>query len=225
MSTNAGIVAQVRSALKLTSVDVALTDRAILATARNLRNKFVHQKLRRRIGWNSPNLFTPLRVNLEEVPIADFCDFQSDCTLSRSIHKLPQLGEGIFGLATQGAYSMDGKRRFLEMSMSRYQNSLAMDLPHREVFYGFFNGYLWTSDPMLEALILPVVLEGDLPQEFSLDCEVAGGGCPENPLHQPFRCFGDGMEGDVVTATAQFYTQYYKRAQADPSSNDQDESK
>lgn len=223
--TNAAMVSAVRSSFKWTSSDTTITSRAILSKCRAVRNKYVYQKLNRRIGWDSANLFTPLKIEFQEVPLADFCEYQSECTISRSVHKLPKFGEGIFGTASQGMYSLDKKKKFMEVSPSRYQNILALDLPQKVIYYWFFDDYLWTSSPTLEAAILPVFIEGEVPEIFSLDCDTSTSSCPTNPMDLEFRCFGGGMENDIVDAVASFYSNTYKRSEEDISSDDLDETR
>lgn len=222
--TNGDIVSKIKSSLKWNSFDVEITDRAVLNEARDTRNKYVYQRLNKRVGWDSSNIFTPLYVKMQEVPLADFCEYQSDCTISRSVYKLPRLGEGIFGSATQGLFSLDKKRKFTEVSPSRYQNILKLNLRTKDIYYWIFDGYLWCSSPTIEALILPAFTEGEIPQYFSMDCKEGESDCPENPLNQPFRCFA-GMEKDITEAVVTFYKRMYSSSVEDKVSDSNDETK
>jgi len=222
--TNREIVSKIRSSLKWNSSDVLITSRAILNEARDTRNKYVYQRLNKRSGWNSANVFTPLLVQLQEVPLADFCEYQSDCNIARSIHRLPRLGEGIFGTASAGLYTLDKKRKFTEVDASRYQNILRLNLRTKDIYYWLFDGYLWCSEPTIESVILPAFVESEVPDYFSMDCEDRCKDCPENPFDQPFRCFA-GMEKDITDAVVLFYKKIYSTAVEDATSDDLDENK
>lgn len=224
MSTNAAFVSDVRSALKWQSADVSITDRAILRDGRAIRNTYVKQHTDRRKLWESPNLFTPLRVELEEVPLANYCEYQSDCHVARSKKRLPKiLDSGNFGLIHQGVFTLSRKKSFIEVSPARYSNILNLGLPGKNTYYWIFDGYLVVTDPTLESVLFPAFLVEEADVSFSLDCEEADD-CPSNPMKNDFHC-PEFMWADVVKATASLYIQTFKRAVEDVNSNDLDESK
>lgn len=218
-------ISQVRSAFRLNSSDVSLTDRAILSQLNGTRNLYVKQQLDKRKLWESPNIFTPLKVELEPARMADFPEFQSDCMVARSKHKLPQiLDSGNFNIVTSGLYTLDKKRKFTEVSPLRYVNLLRLGLPGNNVYYWMFNDYLWVSKSEIDSVILPAFVLGEVPNEFSLDgCDVDNP-CPPNPLDAPWRC-PEFLTQAIITATADFYNKTYKRSAADTSSDDQDQTK
>lgn len=228
MITNNSVISDVRSALRINHNDSELTSRAIYSKLLDVRNKLLKQQTDKRKLWESDNIFTPLNIQLEEVPIADYCNFKSLCTISRSKYKLPKIVDsGFFGLIAMPLSPIIGNRKFIETTANEYNKILALGLPGNNVYYWMFDNYLCLSSPTIDSVIWRVLLEDDdVDVRFTLDyedyCEAAN--CPNNPLEQPFKCPGY-LKEEVINITTQFFMQTYKHSLQDTTPDGMDTSK
>jgi hypothetical protein len=128
--------------------DATISDRAILQECRNAANLIVHQDLDKRKLANSPNLFAFLPcLEMEEAPIQECCVYESECSVAKSVKTLPKIGEGLYGLAIQGVFGLDGKKKFKETNPNRYSNTLKLGLTTTDIFYWVINDHLYVSNP------------------------------------------------------------------------------
>lgn len=213
--TNREFVYGIRSAFKWLHSDVMISDRAILTHGRKVADKYIKQQVDKRKLWESPTIFTPLYIEMIQVPMVETCDYASDCMISRSKHKLPKIGEGMYGMITMGAYSVGMRVKFVESTPQRFINIQKMKITSPNiVYYWFFNNYLYASSPDIDVIILPAYIEGDVPPEFSMDCEQREEGCVDNPLDSEFKCPSFLLK-DIIDGTSQYYLTTYKRSIGD----------
>ena len=145
--TNRQIVSQIRSLNKMFS-DATIADRVILQECRNAANLLVHQDTDKRKLWSSPNLFAFIPcLEMKEVPIQECCEYTSECNVAKSVKQLPKIGEGIWGLAIQGVFGLDGQKKFKESDPNRYSNILKLGLKTNDIFYWVINDHLYVSNP------------------------------------------------------------------------------
>lgn len=145
--TNRQIVSQIRSLNKLFA-EATINDRTILQECRNVANLIVHQDTDKRKLWQSPNLFAFIPcLEMREVPIQECCEYTAECSVAKSVLQLPKIGEGIWGLAIQGVFGLDGKKKFKQSDPNRYSNILKLDLKTNDVFFWILNDYLYVSNP------------------------------------------------------------------------------
>lgn len=197
MSTCRVVVSQIRSNPKLTSSDVMITDRAILNMARTANIKFVVQRLDARQGWTDPNLFSPFScIPMKDVPVAECCDVQIDCKLSRSVNKIPKIVGTKFNLAIEGVWSINRKNRFIESNPNRYANSLKLNNKREYKFFWILNDYLYLSKPGIELATMSAFTE-QFVDTTSYSCEANKSKCPINPLDLEFKTL-KGLEDDVI---------------------------
>jgi len=168
MSTGRDLVSRVRSLNKLISSDNNITDRVIFKELKSNASVLIKRETNLRKLWNSPNIFTPIKcMPLETVPLSECCDYKSACLVSRSIKKIPQISEGIFGLLIQSVYS-PGMIKLDYAEIDRFINILRMGLRNTRKYYWIYDNYLYISNPDLEAINVIAYYDDDFnPKDFS----------------------------------------------------------
>lgn len=188
MKTLRQFVSDIRGAFKRHSDDVDFSDRFIASELIKLNLVLVNQSLNKRVGWNSPNLFTTLPcIPMEEVPLAECCNIVTDCKVARSKEKLPSIADSKFAQVIQGVWSIDKRTKYKETSPDRYSNYL--DLPNKnknEKFFWTLNDYLYVSDPNLEVVSLSAFFTEPV-DAAQYSCNPDDKVCPTNPLDLEFK--------------------------------------
>lgn len=215
MKTLRQFVSDVRGAFKKHSDDVDLSDRFIASELMKTNLKLVNQSLNKRVGWNSPNLFTTLScIPMEEVPLAECCSIVTDCKVARSIEKLPSIADSKFAQVIQGVWSIDKKMKYKETSPDRYSNYL--DLPNKnknEKFFWTLNDYLYVSDPNLEMVSMAAFFTGPV-DAAQYSCDADDGICPTNPLDMEFKTL-PFIEDDIATIVYKKLLETSQRSKSD----------
>jgi len=185
-------ISDVRSMNKLLSSDGIVNDRAILSEVVTAANLIVGQSFDRRKYWQSPNMFTPLPcIEMEEVPLSECCEYTNECNIAKSKITLPKIGEGTLGLAIQGIFSLDGRKKLKETNPNRYANILKLGIKP-DIYYWILNDHLYVTNPETKAvigyfyftapvdssLLYPTGCDCKNPPSIELQCQ--------NPLDQTF---------------------------------------
>jgi len=213
MSTGRKLVSDVRSTHKLLSTDSLITDRAILSEIRNNSLFLIKRETNLRKLWATDTLFTTIPcLELCEVSLSECCNYVDDCTIARSKEKLPHLSEGNYQYVIQGVYSINalgGKGiKFKETSVNRFINLLKLPVIKKEVYYWVSNGYLYLSNPLLQAVRFVAFFEEDVPNSilYNQDCDCGKNYTLEqiciNPLDKEFPIPGY-LEKDILQLTSQ----------------------
>lgn len=228
MPTNREIVSKVKSELRLTSSDILITDRLVLSIVQAINIKLVIQQLQRRIGVNSPNLFTDIPcLKMTPVPLYTCCDTTSDCMVASSQMKLPALVEGYYGNVVRGVFSIDSKVKFTELpNPNNYVNLSKIYPKSKKVYYWIQNGYLYISDPNIEVVKISAFfadiedvckflecVECVDPKDFTY--------CPTNPLDLDFKSLPK-LEDDIVRLAAAEVMDTFKRLRPEITSDNQE---
>lgn len=248
------MISKVRGLFKLQASDTYqnLPDRAILSELQSTSIKFIKQATDKRTLWNSGNIFTPIPcLKLKQVPLADCCDYQSDCTIARSIVQLPKVAEGTkFGMLMY-LYSIDGvSRKFIESTPDRYANSLKLGLKTNQIHWWIQNKYLYVGDNKIEKVKPVAKFEEDIPQSLisypgycgETETTLTKGCCPAsdeitntaaqdrslccpvNPYDQPFMT-PSYIVDDIIKEVSNKLLSTYKRSQDDKTNDMKDDTK
>ncbi len=227
MSTVREMVSRVRSLEKLLSSDASITDRVIVRELKSKAIKFIKQQVDKRRLWETATIFTNIPcLEMKPVPVSDCCDYISDELISKSKFRLPKISEGIFGLLVHGVFSMDNGMRLKEVTLSRYINLLKMNLPVKDVYYWFYDRYLYVSSPNVRIASIWAYFEEDLPDNILYPkCK-----CPNenkkspciSPLDLEFKCPGY-LEDLVVQETLKVLMETYFRIPVDHTSDNKDD--
>lgn len=171
--TNRDLISDIRSLNKLLSSDSLLNDRSILREAKTAASLIVKQQTDRRKLFQSAELFTNIDcLEMEEVPLAECCEFTSPRKIARSKEKLPKVGEGLFGLLVQQVASIDGMVKFKESTPMRYSNLLKLNLPDTSPYFWIYNNYLYVTNPKTAAVRISAYFEDDVPNNILYpDCD------------------------------------------------------
>lgn len=228
MATLRSLVSSIRSSHKLLSADSLATDRMIAAEIRNNTLLLVKRETNLRKLWATDTLFTTIPcLEMIEVPISECCDYVDDCTVSRSKFKLPRISEGNYQYIIQGVYSINalgGKGvKLKETTINRYINLLKLPLTKKETYYWIINGYLYTNNPLLEAIRFAAFFEEDVDNSIMYpEC-----GCGKqytleelckNPLDREFSLPGY-LSKQVLDLTSQKLLSTYFRLKTDLTSD------
>lgn len=224
MSTLRKLVSDVRSMHKILSTDSLITDRAIASEIRNNALLLIKRETNLRKLWATDTLFTTIPcLEMIEVPISECCSYADPCTVSRTKYKLPRISEGNYQYVIQGVYSinaMGGKgKKFKEVTINRYMNLLKLPVVKKEEYYWLSNDYLYTNNPLLQAIRLVAFFEQDIPNEIMYpDCEccnqVSDDEWCKNPLDKPFSLPGY-LEKQVLKLASQTLLETYFRIKTD----------
>jgi len=226
------LVSDVRSTHKLLGTDSLITDRVILSEIRNNALLLIKRETNLRKLWATDTIFTTIPcLEMCEVSISECCDYVDECTISRSVNKLPSIAEGNYQYVIQGVYSINalsGKgKKLKEITINRYLNLLSLPIIKNEHYYWIANDYLYVTNPNLKGIRIVALFEEDVPNEVMYsDC-----GCGnsyeleelcKNPLDKEFPLPGY-LEKQVLELTSQKLLQTYFSLKTDISSEGIDE--
>lgn len=212
---------------ELFSSDQSLTDRALAKEVRSTAALLIRRDLERRKLFGTQTIFTKIScIQLCEASLADCCDYKSPCKIRRSQCKIKGIADaGTFGLVIQGVFSIDGSKKFVEVSPSRYSNLLKLNTPTKHDYFWFMDDYLFITDPNVEAVNLIAYFADELKLEGE-NCQCEGMTVEDciNPLDQEFKC-PDYLIENVKTIVNQKLLEIYKRSILDDSTDEVDQSK
>lgn len=225
MKTIRDYVSDVRSSFKLVSNDDLISDRYIANELMRTNVKLVMQQLKKRSGLNSPTLFTTLKcIELEEVPLSECCEYQGECTVSKSKRRLPRIVSAKNNLVVQGVWSPDKRYQYKETNPNRYANYLKLGYKKESKFFWMQDGYLYISDPMIQYITISAFF-WDPVDPVLHDCTASNTTvCPSNPLDLEFKTIPE-IGDDVISIVYQKILTTYKQSSQDPQDDDVAESK
>ena len=224
MSTLRKLVSDVRSMHKLLSTDNLITDRVIASEIRNNALLLVKRETNLRKLWATDTLFTTIPcLEMKEVPISECCDYVDPCSVARSKYKLPRISEGNYQYVIQGVYSINAMggqgKKLKEITVNRFVNLLKLPIIKKEEYYWISNGYLYISNPNLQAIRMVAFFEEDIPNEIMYpDCGCCGTVTDEdwckNPLDKEFALPGY-LEKQALELTSQKLLNTYFKLKTD----------
>jgi hypothetical protein len=225
MATLRKLVSDVRSMHKMISTDSLITDRAIAAELKVNSYLLIKRETNLRKLWSTDTLFTTIPcLEMCEVPISECCDYADPCSIARTKFKLPRISEGNYQYVIQGLYSINvlsgqGKK-MKEISVNRYLNLLKLPVIKKEEYFWISNGYIYVSNPSIQAVRFVALFEEDVPNEIMYpEC---GCGTPnyttdqlcKNPLDKEFALPGY-LEKQVLDLVSQKLLQTYFNLKTD----------
>lgn len=122
---------------------------------------------------------------------------------------------------------MGGKgKKMKEITINRYMNLLKLPVVKNEEYYWISNDYLYVSNPLLQAVRLVAMFEGDVPNEIMYpDCDccskVVDDDWCKNPLDKPFSLPGY-LETQVLELTSNKLLKTYFNIKSDISQDNID---
>ncbi len=229
MATLRKLVSDIRGMHKLLSTDELITDRVIASEIRNNTLLLVKRETNLRKLWATNTLFTTIPcLEMVEVPISECCEYVDPCTVARSKHKLPRIGEGNYQYLIQGVYSINAMsgsgKKLKEITINRYVNLLKLPIIKKEEYYWIMNGYLYVSNPLLQAIRISAFFEQDVPNEIMYPECGCGSNEPtdedwcKNPLDKEFALPGY-LEKQVLELTSQKLLSTYFTLKTDLTDN------
>jgi hypothetical protein len=226
MSTVREVVSRVRSAEKLLSADAIITDRVIARELKSSAVFYIKREIDRRRLWQSSTIFTNIPcLEMIEVPASECCDYVSDIKIARSKYRLSRVSEGVYGLLIHGVFSVDNRRKIKEVTLSRFINLLKLNLPYKDVYYWFYDQYLYVSSPFVKVVNIWAYFEEEIPDEIlypDCPCNAPPHNPCINPLDLQFKCPGY-LEDTVVKSVARFLLETYFKIPADHTSDNKDD--
>lgn len=233
MSTLRKLVSDVRSMHKLLSTDGLITDRAIASEIKNSAMLLIKRETNLRKLWATDTLFTTIPcLEMIEVPISECCDYQDPCSIARTRFKIPNIAEGNYQYVIQGVYSINalsGKgKKLKEVTINRYINLLKLPVIKNEEYYWITNGYLYVSNPQIQAIRLVAFFEHDVPNEImypeNCDCgkDTSLEDLCKNPLDKPYALPGY-LEKQALELASQKLLSTYFRINDDKTSDNKDD--
>lgn len=227
MSTVRDAISRVRTTNKLLSSDNIISDRAIAAELKSKAILLIRRETNLRRLWSTSTIFNEIPcLEMEQVPLANCCEYKSDRIIARSKHKLPKISEGIYGYLIQWVMNIEKRAKLDEMSINRYVNYLKINPNGKKPVYWIDNRYLYVSDP--DALVVSIsgYFEDDIPKKLLYpDCPCNSKRPPYdeclNPLDLQFKCPGY-LEDNCVSMTSKYLIETYFRLEPDRTSNEED---
>ncbi len=221
-------VSDVRGTHNLLTSDTLISDRLIASVGKKFSSLLIKRETNLRRLWESDSIFTAIPcLEMVEVPIAECCDYTSPISISRSRYRLPTIGEGIFQYLIQGVFSIDGRKKFVEVSPSRYTNLLKLGHRIEQTYYWIYDGYIYTTNPDLKTIRTSIYIEDELsPEIANPSCEECKNFKPKepclNPLDTTFKCPGY-LISQVMDLTSKHLLSTHFKVPIDHNSNDKDE--
>jgi hypothetical protein len=232
MSTLRKLVSDVRAMHKILSSDGLITDRAIASEIKNDAFMLIKRETNLRKLWATDTLFTTIPcLEMCEVPISECCDYVDECTIARSKEKLPRISEGNYQYVIQGVYSINalsGKgTKLKESTVNRFINTLKLPVIKKEAYYWISNGYLYVSNPAVQAVRFVALFEEDVPNSLMYsECSCGTRNYTnedycKNPLDKEFSLPGY-LEKQVLELASQKLLNTYFRIKSDITENNVD---
>ena len=229
MATLRKLVSDIRGTHKLLSTDELITDRVIASEIRNNTLLLVKRETNLRKLWATSTLFTTIPcLEMVEVPISECCEYVDPCTVARSRFKLPRISEGNYQYLIQGVYSINAMsgagKKLKEITINRYINLLKLPIIKNEEYYWIMNGYLYVSNPLLQAIRISAFFEQDIPNEIMYpecgcgDREPTDEEWCKNPLDKEYALPGY-LEKQVLELTSQKLLSTYFTLKTDLTDN------
>jgi hypothetical protein len=229
MATLRKLVSDIRGTHKLLSTDELITDRVIASEIRNNTLLLVKRETNLRKLWATSTLFTTIPcLEMVEVPISECCEYVDNCTVARSRFKLPRISEGNYQYLIQGVYSINAMsgagKKLKEITINRYINLLKLPIIKNEEYYWIMNGYLYVSNPLLQAIRISAFFEQDIPNEIMYpecgcgDREPTDEEWCKNPLDKEYALPGY-LEKQVLELTSQKLLSTYFTLKTDLTDN------
>lgn len=226
--TNRQAVSDLRSSNKMISSDSTLTNRAILSLLQTTSMLLIKQQTDRRKLFQSPNLFTVVNcLKMKQVPMAECCEYQSEEKISRSVEKLPKIGDAIFGLLIQYVNSVDNSTIFVESTTRRFSNLMKLGRRLNKKYYWMYNGYLYVSNEDTKAVNISAFFEEEVPTRIlcpdDCDCGPSFSCDPcANPLDREYKCPGY-LQQSVRTMVEKELLSVYFNVPKDVTSDNKDD--
>lgn len=225
MSTGKDLVSRVRSLNKLINSDNNISDRVIYKELKSAATLLIKRETNLRRLWNSPNVFTPIScLAMEPVPLSECCEYKSSCMVSRSVMKIPQISEGIFGLLIQSVFS-PGRKKFDYASLDRFINILRMKLKDTKKYFWIYDDRIYVSDENIEYLDVLAYWDDDFDlKKYSACKQDDNSNSCVNPMDKEFT-LPSYLEKQVVDLVNETLSKTYFRYLVDPQTNFKDEEK
>lgn len=233
MSTLRHYISTIRAVNRITSADSMINDRVIASQIRAMANLIIKRSADDRKLWNTDTIFTTIPcLELEPVPIATCCNFESDCMIARSKVPIPSILEGKGGYIIQGVYTIDAKggygKQITRVTVNRYINLLKLPTVKKQMYYFITEGYLYVTDPDIRAVRVSAAFKDDLPSEilYNSDCGCGASSLPKeeickNPLDREFK-IPPSIEDVLIREVSNVLRNTYFSIKADVSSNKMD---
>lgn len=134
MITNRDVISRVRSTHRLLSGDGSINDRTVLAELLGNSFTLIKRELNLRKLVATDTIYTTVPcLAMEEVPLSECCDYVDPCSIARTKLPLPRIGESNYLYAIQGVFSIDQKRKFKEITPTRYINLLNLPAVKKDI--------------------------------------------------------------------------------------------
>ena len=172
-------IGTIRSAIKEDSTDSVLTNREIWSLAWSAVLLLIQRETDQKKSIFRSNIFKSLVIQMKEVPIADL-DIPIDCTVYRSIDKLPAIVQSKFGFIYNDISTLDRSVQFDIVTPQLFRIKTKITKGKGKFVY-FDNGYLFSNYKY--PLRLTVLLQ-DVKDMLKIE-----GGCKILDLPIPFPAF------------------------------------
>lgn len=167
MTTIGQAVSRVRGVLKIVKQESFVTDRFIYS----IISKYAKALIRRQDNENKimkhDGLFEPLPfvdlIKVDKIE-AGCAGIVSNCTITRTEHKLPKVFNGVNGPLFRKIYTLDGSQEFYATTPVAYisiRNSVNFKY-NKTKYYYYKNGYLYFPESDMEAVAVEAMWEGSL---------------------------------------------------------------
>jgi len=171
MATGRKLISDIRGRVKLLSGDNRINDRVMLSQIRSSALLLIKRETNLRKLWATDTIFTPIPcLEMKEVSISECSSYVDECTIARSVYKLPRMTEGNYQYVIQGVYSINAMggngKKIKEISLNRYLNLLKLPIIKKEEYFWISNSYLYITNPLLKAVRIVALFEEDIPNEI-----------------------------------------------------------
>lgn len=150
MSTNADLIARVKSANKFVSDDDLISDRYIYQILKSKAAVLLRREINLRRLLFSDNVYQAYEcLQLIEAKGTE-CDL--DCPIRRSQKKLPKIDEGLYSYFIQGVYNTSNSEELYPTTIRDFINHRRLRVKTSKKFYTIRQGYLYVLDPDIEGI-------------------------------------------------------------------------
>ncbi len=150
MSTNAELIARVKSANKFLSDDDLISDRFIYNLLKTKASVLIQRELNRKKLLFSDNIYQAYECICLIPAKGAECDL--NCPIRRTKKKLPKIEEGLYSYFIQGVFNTSNSEELFPTSIRDFINHNRLRVKTNRSYYTIRNGYLYVLNPDIEAV-------------------------------------------------------------------------
>jgi hypothetical protein len=168
MSTNAELIARIKSANKFLSDDDLISDRFIYNLLKTKASVLIQRELNRKKLLFSDNIYQSYECICLIPAKGAECDLS--CPIRRTRKKLPKIEEGLYSYFIQGVFNTSNSEELFPTSIRDFINHNRLRVKTNRSYYTIRNGYLYVLNPDIESVNIYAYFTESIEDEDGTQC-------------------------------------------------------